>query len=205
MLWVAWIINTSSSRAPYKQIGMLYGDVFDEQDVQGRGKVAEVFHGGGRELLPEEQPGRVDLTDTDDLAEVPGWFSCRDRALVVSQAVHDVLQALEPGRHQIWPVTLTHKDQPFDRNPWFLLNIWRRVASVDHGASAVKMAKGFDRVERPKLEVRKRQVTLRPGAGEGAHLWRDDEFPDILVMSDTLADALEPSGALAAVDRFKTL
>ncbi|SPJ31089.1 hypothetical protein TRM7615_04629 [Falsiruegeria mediterranea M17] len=106
--------------------------------------------------------------------------------------VKDLIEALDPGRHQFIPIRLAgySGEREVEEGTWYILNVHFRVTSV------VKDLSDLD-VHRPppnaRLYVNPFGKRLTMDAAEldpAAHLWREHRFGRELFMSDDLYDRL---------------
>lgn len=199
------VINTTEVNGPFNQAGTLLGYQFAKDDYDTGCAVADIYKTGGRLIEAKEQANELQMYKKRDFTKLPGFFTTENGALIIHADVFQAIQVRDQDAHQALPLTLTYLGEAIEPNPWYLLNVWRRVDAIDQSRSAIREVKGFDRKVRRKLDFHQEQVVMNAGANEGLHLWRDAQFPSALMLSDELADELEGQKLLKAVSRFRTV
>ncbi|XYK80246.1 MAG: imm11 family protein [Labrenzia sp.] len=106
--------------------------------------------------------------------------------IVVSDTVKDIIEGLEPGVHQFFPIEVVYKDGSFARQMYFF-NICNRLDTMDR--------------ERATAKIRK--VLWDPATGDFAfskaaigprHAWRDKLLNYGLFVSDAAKTEMEQAG-----------
>lgn len=154
-----------------------------------RSEFATTLSEGLSEAKAAEAPSTLALNGILNLKpffkSVNGWW-------FVEQLVKDLIEALDPGRHQFIPIRLAgySGEREIEEGTWYILNVHFRVTSV------VKDLSDLD-VHRPppneRLYVNPFGKRLTMDAAEldpAAHLWREHRFGRELFMSDDLYDRL---------------
>jgi hypothetical protein len=123
----------------------------------------------------------------------------RTRDVVVSQRVADVIEALEPGVHDIIPIPnmWSFSGKVRVERPFCFLNVHATERTVDLERS--RIVQSYRRPDGPKFvylnSISEATCTVLPGAGAGLHLWRDEPTLQTF-MSQTLVDKLRDMSVL---------
>lgn len=112
----------------------------------------------------------------------------------VNQTVKDIIEEMDPGRHQFVPINLTTWfDKPIDAGERFLLNVFHHQSSIVDDMTNATVVPGYeDTKEKMLLRVLKPKVTvdvnkLKPDV----HLWREVRYLNSLFVSDDLHNRLK--------------
>lgn len=120
----------------------------------------------------------------------------------VDQTVKDIIEEMDPGRHQFFPITLTTWfDKPIDAGERFLLNVFHHQSSIVDDMTNAKVVRGYEDTKEkmilsylvPKVTVDSKK--LRPEV----HLWREERYLTDLFISDALYERLESVGVALPV------
>jgi len=120
-----------------------------------------------------------------------------DRLLAVDEALRDLIEELEPGVHQFWPIKITlPKGDPYPEQ-YFGLRIGQFLDSFRPGESddgAWRERNGWYRVQFPKKQYYA-GLALSRQAIAASHLWREKilQRPGIF-FSDTLQSEIKKAG-----------
>lgn len=141
----------------------------------------------GRAIRPDNVPSRALI----DGAEGPVRDFEHLRSLrMVSTRAKDVIESLEPGVHQFFPIRVERADGSFVETRWGLV-VCNRIDSISRDHSYPKPIPG----ERYGYLVhRKAHPVLRRDKIGGRHLWAESLVDDELLASDALFDALMAAG-----------
>lgn len=197
-----WIINTQEINLPYNQPGRLtgYGIAADQYDAFVA--IADVYKTGGRQLGERECPQILELFDVKDIAQIPGFFSTENGAMIITEATKRIIERHDAEQHQLIPLNLILADQVQAEKTVYLLNVYQHLPSIDPTSPSIKIVKGFDRKERQKLDLTQERVTLRKDLNSEVNVWRDATFPAALVLSNELYTALSNQLLLSAATTF---
>ncbi len=182
---------------PISQIGRLQG--FDDRisDLQRRADISGVFKDGSRLLAPDELPEGVVL---ERRTRLPDGFRTDGGLHVFSDAARQAVEALEPGRHQFFPLSLHWRNGERPENTWWGLNVTQKRDSVVQEGSAVRRRYRDDEPVRAGVRqdvlqmLDRKQIILDPARISDAHLWREERFTSELFCSDALRDAFKAQG-----------
>lgn len=117
------------------------------------------------------------------LLDVDSFAGC----LLVNQTFKDILEELEPGVHQFFPMEIFIKDEKVGDRYW--LNICNRLDSYDRTRTYPLNERGF---WKPTRENPGAQVFSVAAIGSH-HAWHDKFEPGTFI-SDTLAERLKAAG-----------
>ncbi|CUH76198.1 hypothetical protein TRM7557_00762 [Tritonibacter multivorans] len=151
--------------------------------------LSSVFHYGLRELLEDEVPKRLIAK------KIPQkWhdsFRVSDALSVVREPVKDIIERLDPGVHQFFPLTIETKRGKIIEGPWFAMNVTARQDSVVMEQSSVNVNKRFPDELCSFFHDGEDRVTVDAGRQSGLHLWREQRFRGSLLGSDALMAELK--------------
>jgi hypothetical protein len=106
--------------------------------------------------------------------------------ILVNDKVRDIVEALEPGIHQFFPLeTLTRGDVPGPR--MYLMNICNRLDSVDRAHTTRVLERGHSWKTNQNPET---LVFSLAQIGE-AQLWHDKHLFDTLLITDAVKEAFD--------------
>ena len=170
-----------------------------EQDALKRGYGAEynsMFRGNlGTPIELDKVPSYVVVRKPRP--ELPDMFWGQASLLVVSGAYHDIIERLDPGLHQMWPIEMRRKRKGPYPGRWYGLNIRPRAKAISPAESDTKIAKGSERLGTPDhIRVQNSfKVAVRKDALPDVNLWWDDGLDGpVILCSDALRDAVVAEG-----------
>ncbi len=151
--------------------------------------VASVFHSGQRRLEPGEAPKKVLLKK--QAAKLPDLFSASGGARIITDRVRQILEAFDPGVHQILPIEAFYRDGSKPDTAYFFMNVTKRLDTVIDEASNVEMSwqfSGIKTTERMELSPpSSKDLVLRKEKTAGNNLWREKRYLHLpLLMSDEM-------------------
>ncbi|MEM8793133.1 MAG: DUF1629 domain-containing protein [Pseudomonadota bacterium] len=158
--------------------------------LQAKADVSDVIAMGLRFLEPSEAPKALKLDSTGNVAQI---IEGANGSLIVEAQVKDIIEAVDPDRHQFLPIAvLGRSGSPVD-GTWFLLNVHVKQASIVDGDSDVEPSFGYQETRaRMQLKMFARNVRLnRDALSSDIHLWREDRYGRVLMMSDALKKRFE--------------
>jgi uncharacterized protein DUF1629 len=163
----------------------LLGDPIDEQGKEVRGlqfMSGEPTRLDGRHRVPVYHPGTpLDFTRVDT-----GGFP------VVTEKVARVLAELAPGDVQLFPVEVESRPEPY-----FLVNVARRVKCIDEAASEEVLYEGPEDNWPDELGYYQAVYGMRidPSQVGDAKVFRPWGYTGTLLVSEDVKEALERTGA----------
>lgn len=124
-------------------------------------------------------------------ASLPDIFSARSGVRIISERVRQILEAFDPGVHQILPIEAFYRDGSKPDTAYFFLNVTKHLDTVIDEASSVKMAfqivgeKSRDQMELDPPTAR--NLVIRKDRAAEHNLWREKRYPYLpLLMSDEM-------------------
>ncbi|CUH76200.1 hypothetical protein TRM7557_00763 [Tritonibacter multivorans] len=155
----------------------------------GAAALSGVFRYGLRSLKCNEVPQRLIANETRkkwyDSFLITGSLS------VVREPVKDIIEGLDPGVHQFFPLTIETKRGKMIEGPWFAMNVTARQDSVVMEQSSVNVNKRFPDELCSFFHDGEDRVTVDAGRQSGLHLWREQRFRGSLLGSDALMAELK--------------
>ena len=153
-------------------------------------EIVGAWQSGNRRTLPEEMPRLL-------IAERPrkSWpdtFWTIGGLMVVRAPVRDIIEALDPGVHQFFPLRIRTKRGVEIEGPWFSM-----VVSVKQNSVVMELSDVF---VHPRVPERlcsfsgTTDVTVDPARQSGLNLWRETRFKNSLLGSDQLVADLKAAG-----------
>ncbi|MEP5758178.1 MAG: DUF1629 domain-containing protein [Litoreibacter sp.] len=125
----------------------------------------------------------------------PDTFVATDALLVVSDPVRVVIERLDPGIHQFFPLTFQTKRGVIIDGPWFAVNVSAKQDSVVMEKSRIVRSKRFPETNNMFFEDAKDgDVTVDPARLSNLNLWREARFTMSLLGSDTLVKEFKKQG-----------
>jgi hypothetical protein len=160
---------------------------FDNWDVSYRYEVSRKFTEDMGPLEPHERPSEFRMREARK--SLGSLILLRDRLLAVDATLKEIIENLEPGVHQFWPLRITlPKGQEYPGS-YYGMVIRRFIDSFVPEQSDVRQtedvffAKGPTKKDYGNLAVSKNVVA-------GAHLWHERRLrtPDVLFSDELQAE-----------------
>lgn len=129
--------------------------------------------------------------------ELPDMFWGSSSLVIVSGGYHDIIERLDPGLHQMWPIEMRRKRKESYAGRWYGLNIRPRAVSIQVEGSDTSIAKGSTFLGTPdRIKLNNSfKVSVRSNLLPEANLWWDDGIDQpIILCSDALRDAVIEAG-----------
>ena len=144
-------------------------------------------------MNPEDTPRTAAIVNPVDLkgmAKVGFW--------TVDDAIKDLIENIDPGRHQFLPITLKTwiDEKPIEGGERYFLNVYSHQFSVIDELTSAKAPSGFEETrERLLINYLVPKVTIDPSKlSRDIHLWRECRYDFSLFISDTLYEHLADRG-----------
>lgn len=171
--------------APDHQSGVLVDWETRVPNLHRRADISKVFQKGGELLDPAVAP--IVLRLAKSIRAGQNAFVSADGIHVVSRALRDLFEEMDPDTHQFLPITVTDvRGVPFGE--WFILNVHHRQdTAYDDPADFPNGKEGNRRM----AWFQDRTMTIDPARQSGLNLWREARFPDVCVISDRLHDEMK--------------
>ncbi|MEM8692512.1 MAG: DUF1629 domain-containing protein [Pseudomonadota bacterium] len=155
------------------------------------GEIVDAWRSGLRKNTPDEMP--KELIVRKPRKTWPDAFETLNGLLVVSGAAKDVIERLDPGLHQFFPLSIRTKRGVVIEGPWFAMNVTERQNSIVIEQSRVLVNKRApDRLCSFLWDFK--HVTVDPSKLSGIHFWREARFRGSLLGSDALLKELKDAG-----------
>lgn len=149
---------------------------------------------GGGVLKPDDVPqilhyrGKLPIRDS---------FISKNGMLLVRDKIRAVIESLDPGQHQFFPVTFKRARKDMDIEPYFLMNIWRYQDTIIDELSEVHPNE-FSPNDRNVMSFKGfgGPITLVIDSTKlgPLNMWRERRFKSKILMSDAMHDAFEAAG-----------
>jgi hypothetical protein len=163
-------------------------------------KFARLFHGDQKSLESADLPLAVVVAKARKA--FPDMWHAQDKLLIISQALRDIIEALDPGTHKIWPVAMMTKRGDRYPGPFFgfMPMVHAAAISEKHGDVMISEEKFYPATPVVAEHVSPRTTTLgRRNAGfvyssklPDAHIWWDHGLTtNYLLISDALHGAFK--------------
>ncbi|WP_208347474.1 imm11 family protein [Pseudaestuariivita rosea] len=177
---------------PQFQTGGFVG--FEEQipDVSMRASLSNVYAEGTRQLVSKEIPKIFKLDKARD--SLPASFMVQNGLYIVQKPFYDLIEQLDPCLHQFFPIEVRHRNGTPHDPPCYAINVTEtRDSIVDQQSSVEKFVTNPKNTDKHIIYYKK-DITVDPSTISDIHLWREARYPQSLLMSDELRDALKETG-----------
>ena len=170
---------------PHSQIGDFPGWEERISDLDYLAEIAGVFKDGNRQLRQDEIAEILLLEG--EARPLPCAFTSSDGVIIIQQPIRDVLEALDPGVHQIVPIDVWFEDGTKAKHPCFVLNIHVHQSSIIDEKSDVRPHVGYKETRDIMfISHARKNITLDRAKLSSINLWRERRYPESILMSDTL-------------------
>ena len=179
-----------TARRPYFELGRLVDFIAKVPDVHRRVYISSIFTDGLTTLDPAETPEHLAL-DNPLVKTLADMFQSQDGVCVVSRALRDLMEGLDPGLHQFLPIMLDGSSQAGER---FILNVHIKQDSVVVGrtnAQPVHGAAGTPAILRLGSFLKAGDITVDVSRLGKANAWRESRCLGALLFSDSLHDQIK--------------
>lgn len=129
----------------------------------------------------------------------PDMFETTNGLRIASGRAKDIIDTLDPGLHQFFPLTIHTKRGLEVEGPWFAMNVTEEQDSVVIEKSRAYLPAGSSSNRLHDFIYQYKDVTVDPSR---VNLWREHYFMGSLLASDALFDALKAAD-LKFYRRFK--
>lgn len=147
--------------------------------------VRNAFRTGARPTLPEEMP--LKIVAEKPRKTWPDTFFTTNGLLVVRDPVRLVLEQLDPGEHQFFPLHFQTKRGLEIEDSWFAMNVTAKQDSILVEYSRVNVnPRAPDRLCSFYSDSKYGDVIVDPSKQKGLHFWREARFNLSLLGSDRL-------------------
>lgn len=175
---------------PYSVLGDFQDFEAKVPDLVRRVEIATTFKVGDRLLPPEETPQHLRIQRPDK--RLRDIFVADRGAMVVSQSLHDLMEEMDPGRHQFLPLSI---DNLRDGSVWYILNVYAKQDSIVDDKSEVEpysWSKSNESMKMPSLGFGSGplSVTFDTSVMTGLNVWREKRYNGRLFVSDAFMAAV---------------
>jgi len=194
---MAYVVHNDGLAAPFSQIGETPTFETQVSDLHERAAIAGVFRNGSRPLKPEEVPYKLVL-DKKRKA-LPGGFVTENGLFIVKGQVRDILEGLDPGVHQFFPIDVVYKGGSKPEDEYFVLNVTATQDSVVAESPGVAFRAnlldprtiGPDDPEKMEFHHYKKDVMVRKSSLSGLNMWREPRYIASYLISNAFFEALK--------------
>jgi hypothetical protein len=147
---------------------------FDNWDVAYRGEVARKFSEDLGPLEPHERPAEFRMMER--AKSLGSIIHTVNRLLAVDAALHEIIERLEPGVHQFWPLRITTRTGKEYPVAYYGMVVRRFIDSfVPEQSAGLQVSEGSPTVYFAIHPTKKwyGKLTVLESATAGAHLWRE--------------------------------
>ena len=143
----------------------------------------------GTWIPPEVVPRRLRLTKGKKMYD---WLTLRGGGTLVSSRLKEVVEELDPGRHQFFPVVVEDKKGAVQPGDFFIFNVVGRIESIIEDRSNFK-ASGRGDIKNWGYERRVGpwQCVLDAAVIGGRACWIEHRYGGCWFISDGLATSLQ--------------
>ena len=203
--------------------GKLVGGLVEPDPGEATPVTRAILNGGEitKEMIPQ-LPSilRMGKDPDDDISCIIPVFSFGG-GFAICQALKDIIEDLEPGVHQFFPMTITGLQSEADIGRYYLLHVTQKLDAIiyDKTAFAIKERFGLEAAKKAGFMLvpdrgPKYPCTLKKDVIAGKHLWRGtvgdkclyrdgfDDLVGIYFCSDELAAAMRKRKILGCWDLF---
>ena len=187
-----WFVRTTPGPVIY-QSSDLPGWEEKVPDGDRRSAACRIFRDGRDRLDPSDVPDVVRLLTRPKRR--PDGFIVMNYIHVVTGAVRDTIEALDPGRHQFVPLAVVEKDGTPAGGEWFALNVMHRQDTLIPERSNAPM-NGLFPEGTSYTPISDDGIALDLAKLDDSHLWREQRLRhgSALFMSHALREALKANG-----------
>lgn len=159
----------------------------------GNKKTSELlflFHSWERPLRPEELP--YVIIPEKPRKSWPDSFRITNSLLVVRDPVRSVIEELDPGKHQFFPVAFQTKRGKEIEGPWFIMFVHAKQDSIVMERSRInKSISAPDKLNSFYSSTTSKDIVVAPARQSGLNLWSEQKFRRSLLGSDELMARLD--------------
>ena len=161
---------------------------FGNWDVRYRGDVARKFTEDMGPLEPHERPSEFRLMER--AKSLASLIKLNDRLLAVDATLQAIIETLEPGVHQFWPLRITLRNGNEYPVAYYGMIIRRFIDSFAPKQSDVRQVGGSTFLANGPTKKDYGNLTVLKSAVAGAHLWHERRLltPDVFLSDDLQAE-----------------
>ncbi len=188
---MVYIIDITWDR-PFQQSGSFMA--FEEKypDPKELIKFVHVWRDGKKtpKLTADQVPRKIALTGLRKTSKIPDAFRTRDGLPLVSDALRSLIEKMDPGFHQFFPVELS---LPKGREPetgYNIIIVTESKTSIIPELSEVQLTEYGDY----RFNYGHPKIVFSPECRSGANIWREEKFDGRLFISDKLDNEIRSQG-----------
>ena len=170
---------------PHAQSGRIPGWEQKVPDPQARAEISSVFREGGRLLCQQEVPDVLELLDNP--RPIPNAFVTYAGMMIVGEVVRNIIEYLEKGLHQFFPIEVHTKDNGVVQGRFFVFNVYTCQSSIVDQESDVTphfMCKSSHEIM--YINYSKKKISVKKSSLSNVNIWRENRYPGALLISDML-------------------
>lgn len=190
---MAWFVDLLGGFGRFFPEGTITDRALDT--IEERAEASRTFRGGGRKLQPDEMPQAYEVYNIPK--KFGSMFMIQNSLFVVQEPLHELIERLDPGRQQFWPITLHHEKSGLIEGPFFGMNVVPAIDTLIVGKSAMhrpgnKPTYKYRLDEDHKKPSGKRMNAVMDRASrDGCHLWHEASVAHNLFISDDLRNEIK--------------
>lgn len=168
------------------------GKPYDPEEGAKYLKIVHTWQDGRRILLPSEMPRR--LVPDNPRKNWPDAFMSVNQLCIVREPVRQIIERLDPGLHQFFPIKFETKRGRDIQGPWFILVVMADQDSIVMEKSSVFTNPNFPDTLNSAESSKAGDLFVDPNRQSGVHLWREKRFKGHLWGSDRIVAEMESHG-----------
>lgn len=162
-------------------------------------RITRAWKTGNTKLSAEQFPKK--LVAQKPRKSWPDMFKTAGGLMIASGKAKDIIDGLDTGLHQFFPLKIHTKRGLEVTGPWFAMNVTEQQNSI-----VLEKTRFFRSPSAPEylhsFAHEHKDVTVDPSRQSGVNLWREYSFQGSLLGSDALFEALKDAG-LKFYHRYK--
>jgi hypothetical protein len=161
---------------------------FDNSHVRYGGQAARKFTEDMEPLEPHERPSEFRLMERPK--SLGSLIKLNDRLLAVDATLQEIIETLEPGVHQFWPLRITLRKGQEYPVAYYGMIIRRFIDSFAPKQSDVRQEGGSAFFVNGPYKKDYGNLTVSKSVVAGAHLWHERRLltPDVFFSDDLQAE-----------------
>lgn len=151
-------------------------------------RIADAWKTGSHPVSADDQP-RVVIA-RKPRPKWPDMFMTTGGLLVAREPAMQIIEGLDLGLHQFFPLEIKTKRGLDVEGPWFSMVVSAKQNSILLDQSSIRYSRTSPDTSN-NINYHDKRVTVDPSQQSGIHLWREQRFFMSLLGSDTLVAALK--------------
>jgi hypothetical protein len=189
--YVGW--EEGTQRYFWEEMSAEQREAFGKSHIDYRYEVSRKFTEDRGPLEPHEHP--LEFRMMERAKSLGSLIKLTDRLLAVDATLQEIIEALEPGVHQFWPLRITLRNGNEYPGPYYGMIIRRFIDSFVPEQSDARQAEGVGTVldiYYAKSPTKKAygNLTVLKSVAAGNHLWRERRLhnPSVFFSDDLQAE-----------------